>query len=175
MLEYCGGVAEAQAREELAGSGGVRSGSSSSSSRRQWGGTVKGGDIAIGAGVVGMGSQRRDEHSPTTGLVDGEGSAAGQRVVDERLDPYSARDYTDETAGERIARVVREEKTVEAIVRARSWGVVRDRCGGSVDDWEDGMRRWEGEMNRIAARGQQVNTEVETPAQANAGGWKFWS
>ncbi|KAF7884318.1 uncharacterized protein EAF02_004654 [Botrytis sinoallii] len=65
-----------------------------------------------------------------------------ERVVDERLDPYSARFFPKEARTERLAAIVRQERGVENIVRARSWGLVRERCGGDWESWEEAMDQW---------------------------------
>lgn len=65
-----------------------------------------------------------------------------ERVVDERLDPYSARFLPREPRTERLAQVVRMERGVESIIRARSWGLVRERCGGDVEGWEEALDQW---------------------------------
>ncbi|KAI5839846.1 caffeine-induced death protein 2-domain-containing protein [Morchella snyderi] len=57
-------------------------------------------------------------------------AAAAERVVDERLDPYSGRYYPKERRTEVLAAVVRGERGVEEIVRERSWRVVGERCEG---------------------------------------------
>lgn len=70
-----------------------------------------------------------------------------ERVVDERLDPYSGRFFPREPRTEELGRLLRLEGGVEGIVRERTWeGVVR-RCeglgvDGRGDGWEEGMRRW---------------------------------
>ena len=71
-----------------------------------------------------------------------------EKVVDERLDPYSGRFFPQETRTEELARRVREEQIVEDIVRRRTWEVVRSRCealstGAVGDGWEEAVRRWE--------------------------------
>jgi len=106
------------------------------------------------------------------GTGDGHGSsgspvarAPGGKVVDERSDPYSARDNTEENRGERLRRVIKEEKAIEGIVRARSWGLVRDRCGGGFGvggaGWESMMNRWEdsGSAN-VSATISEIATEL---------------
>lgn len=67
------------------------------------------------------------------------------RVVDERLDPYSAR--SSAASGEArtavLASVVRQEEGVENIIRARTWSLVRERCGGETDeDWRVALDGW---------------------------------
>lgn len=65
-----------------------------------------------------------------------------ERVVDERLDPYSARFFPREARTETLASIVRQESGVENIVRARSWGLVRERCGEDWKDWEEAFNEW---------------------------------
>lgn len=66
----------------------------------------------------------------------------GERVVDERLDPYSSRVYPREARTDRLAALVRQERGVENIVRARSWGLVRERCGDDWRGWEEALNDW---------------------------------
>ncbi|KAH0603811.1 uncharacterized protein H6S33_007470 [Morchella sextelata] len=68
----------------------------------------------------------------------------GERVVDERLDPYSGRYFPKERRTEVLAVVVRGEWGVEEIVRERSWRVVGERCEGV------GQRGVEGREWRVA-------------------------
>lgn len=76
------------------------------------------------------------------------------QVVDERMDPYSARDYayTREPRAEVLRGVLASERGVERIVRARTWSLLGERClddeGGQgvgtarSSGWEDEWRRW---------------------------------
>ena len=68
-----------------------------------------------------------------------------ERVVDERLDPYSGRFFPKEARTEELARRVREERAVEGVVRGRTWGVVGARCEGFGlgEGWEDAVGGWE--------------------------------
>ena len=76
------------------------------------------------------------------------------QVVDERTDPYSARDYTytREPRAEMLRDVLLNERGVEKIIRARTWSLLGERC---LDDesgegtgtarsggWEDEWKRW---------------------------------
>jgi hypothetical protein len=73
-----------------------------------------------------------------------------ERVVDERLDPYSARYFPKEPRTEELARVVRQERMVEGIVRGMTWEIVKEKCGvGTVGDvgWEEAVERWEKEQS----------------------------
>lgn len=66
-------------------------------------------------------------------------------MVDERLDPYSGRrGVRREGRAERLGEVVRVERGVEGIVRARTWGVVGERCGDDGEGWEEALERWRG-------------------------------
>ena len=62
--------------------------------------------------------------------------------MDERLDPYSARFYPREPRTEVLANTVRNERAVEGIIRARTWGVVGERCGEQGVGWEEALNRW---------------------------------
>ncbi|KAL6242127.1 hypothetical protein RBB50_011039 [Rhinocladiella similis] len=65
-----------------------------------------------------------------------------ERVVDERLDPYSARFFPREARTEMLASVLRNEVAVEGIIRSRTWGIVTDRCEGVGGTWEGEFDRW---------------------------------
>ncbi|KAK2053711.1 caffeine-induced death protein 2 [Colletotrichum caudatum] len=65
-----------------------------------------------------------------------------ERVVDERLDPYSARFFPREPRTEQLAMLIRQEKGVENIVRTRTWDMVKQRCGESVATWEQALESW---------------------------------
>ncbi|ETN46588.1 uncharacterized protein HMPREF1541_00774 [Cyphellophora europaea CBS 101466] len=72
-----------------------------------------------------------------------------ERVVDERLDPYSGRFFPREPRTEQLARVLREEEGVERIVRERTWGVVAARCEGvgeMGEGYEGVFARWRSEQ-----------------------------
>jgi hypothetical protein len=71
-----------------------------------------------------------------------------ERIVNERLDPYSGRFFPRESRAEMLAGVLRNENAVEQIVRNRSWEIVQERCEGveegtwdeAVDKWREGRR-----------------------------------
>ncbi|KAI5820905.1 caffeine-induced death protein 2 [Pyronema omphalodes] len=69
-------------------------------------------------------------------------AAEREKVVDERLDPYSGRYYPKETKTEILQGVVRNERSVEEIVRERTWRVVGERCGGVQEDWRAVLEAW---------------------------------
>ena len=74
-----------------------------------------------------------------------------QRVIDDRLDPYSSRFYPGESRTEQLASVIRMEQGVERIVRSRTWDVVQQRCEGSAPErgeWERAFREWEAESKK---------------------------
>ena len=78
-----------------------------------------------------------DPHDPDTLLREVESARARERIVDERLDPYSGRYFPREARTESLARLLRNERGVENIIRERTWGLVRERCGdGSGSDFE---------------------------------------
>jgi hypothetical protein len=65
-----------------------------------------------------------------------------ERIVDERLDPYSARYFPREARTEKLAALVRQERAVENIIRARTWGLVVERCGDDFSEWEESLDNW---------------------------------
>lgn len=81
-------------------------------------------------------------------LKEAESAKERERVVDERLDPYSGRFFPREARTEVLAGVVRNERMVEGIVRGRTWGLVRERCGGGEEGWEEALDRWRRERGR---------------------------
>ncbi|KAI0872201.1 caffeine-induced death protein 2 [Hypoxylon argillaceum] len=67
-----------------------------------------------------------------------------ERVVDERLDPYSGRYFPREPRTEKLALLLRQERSVEKIVRSRTWGLVQERCAnGSFQDADEAFNRWQ--------------------------------
>jgi len=89
-----------------------------------------------------------DPDDPEAALREAERMRDRERVVDERLDPYSGRFFPSEPRTERLAAVIRLETGVENIVRHRTWEVVRDRCGGSEAEWEGAIAAWRKEEGR---------------------------
>jgi hypothetical protein len=83
-----------------------------------------------------------DPDDPGAALQEAERMRNRERVVDERLDPYSGRFFPSEPRTERLAGVIRMEMGVENIVRHRTWEVVRDRCGESEPEWEGAIAAW---------------------------------
>lgn len=64
------------------------------------------------------------------------------RVVNERLDPYSGRFFPREARTEQLAGLLRNENAVEGIIRQRTWGIVQERCQGVDGRWEDALDKW---------------------------------
>ncbi|KAJ5706995.1 caffeine-induced death protein Cid2 [Penicillium malachiteum] len=83
-----------------------------------------------------------DPEDPDLILRQTESARDRERVVDERLDPYSARFFPKEARTESLANLVRNQRTVEEIIRARTWGLVSERCDGSSSSWEDALNDW---------------------------------
>ncbi|KAL1862700.1 hypothetical protein VTK73DRAFT_6677 [Phialemonium thermophilum] len=83
-----------------------------------------------------------DPDDPEAAIREAELEKNRDRVVDERLDPYSARFFPQEPRTERLALLLRQEQGVENIVRTRTWEVVKERCGESVETWEQALATW---------------------------------
>ncbi|KAJ5168248.1 caffeine-induced death protein Cid2 [Penicillium canariense] len=83
-----------------------------------------------------------DPEDPDLILRETESARDRERVVNERLDPYSARFFPREARTESLATLVRNQRAVEEIIRARTWGMVTERCGGSFSSWEDALNSW---------------------------------
>ena len=90
-----------------------------------------------------------DPDDPDLVLRQAESERDRERVVDERLDPYSGRFFPSQARTEALMDTVRNERAVEGIVRRRTWGVVTERCGGVEEGWEQALERWrDGEGKR---------------------------
>lgn len=83
-----------------------------------------------------------DPDDPESVLRQVESERDRERVVDDRLDPYSSRFFPREARTERLAAIIRQERQVERIIRSRTWGLVAERCGEVVDDWEAALNEW---------------------------------
>jgi hypothetical protein len=88
-----------------------------------------------------------DPDDPEAALREAEAKANREKIVDERLDPYSARFFPREARTEKLAMVIRQEKGVENIVRARTWGIIKERCKEPVEAWEEALADWQKEKN----------------------------
>ena len=83
-----------------------------------------------------------DPEDPDAVLRQAETAHDKERIVDERLDPYSARFFPREARTEVLANIVRNERGVERIIRERSWALIGERCGNSDEAWEGALDRW---------------------------------
>lgn len=79
---------------------------------------------------------------PDLALKEVESAKERERVVDERLDPYSGRFFPREARTEILASVIRNERSVEGIIRSRTWALVNERCGDAGVGWEDALNKW---------------------------------
>jgi hypothetical protein len=83
-----------------------------------------------------------DPDDPEATLRDAEMQKDHERVVDERLDPYSGRFSPREARTQVLASLVRQERGIEEIVRNRSWAVLQERCSSSPHEtWQEAMRK----------------------------------
>lgn len=96
-----------------------------------------------------------DPDDPDSLLREIESESDRERVVDERLDPYSARFFPREARTEVLATIVRNERTVENIIRKRTWEVIAERCGPQPERWDEALNRWREkrreDLNRLQA------------------------
>lgn len=83
-----------------------------------------------------------DPSDPDLILKEVESAKERDRVVNERLDPYSGRLFPREARTEMLANLIRNERSVEGIIRSRSWGLVSERCGDSGLGWEAALNKW---------------------------------
>ncbi|KAL8294985.1 hypothetical protein RB597_008385 [Gaeumannomyces tritici] len=85
-----------------------------------------------------------DPNDPSVAIREAEESKNKERVIDERLDPYSARFFPTEPRTERLAILLRQERGVERIVRRRTWEVINERCGSNDgESWEEAFDKWQ--------------------------------
>ncbi|KXJ91702.1 caffeine-induced death protein 2-domain-containing protein [Microdochium bolleyi] len=83
-----------------------------------------------------------DPDDPEIALRASETEKNRDRVVNERLDPYSARYFPREPRTEQLANLMRQERGVEKIVRSRTWAVLAERCGPTLTDAEQALDTW---------------------------------
>lgn len=83
-----------------------------------------------------------DPNDPDHVLRQVEDSRARERIVNERLDPYSARYFPREARTEVLAALVRNERMVESIVRSRTWGLMGERCDIEPQGFETALDNW---------------------------------
>lgn len=84
-----------------------------------------------------------DPDDPDHVLRETEDARARERLIDERLDPYSARYFPREARTEALASLIRNERMVESIIRSRTWKIVGDRCqNGGFQEADDAVDEW---------------------------------
>jgi hypothetical protein len=84
-----------------------------------------------------------DPDDPDAAILELEKQRDRERIVDERLDPYSGRFFPREARTQSLALLMRQERAVENIVRSRTWDVIQSRCSASSQSWQDAMSNWE--------------------------------
>lgn len=92
-----------------------------------------------------------DPEDPDLILREVEDAKARERVVDERLDPYSARYFPREPRTEALATLISNERMVERIVRMKTWASVQERCAVEDVDAEKALNRWRKEVGNGGA------------------------
>ncbi|KAI0550720.1 caffeine induced death protein Cid2 [Xylaria curta] len=66
-----------------------------------------------------------------------------EQIVEERLDPYSTRYFPRESRTKKLASLLRQERSVEQIVRSRTWGLIQERCGNdNFQTAEEALNQW---------------------------------
>jgi len=95
-----------------------------------------------------------DPDDPEIALRVSETEKNRDRIVNERLDPYSARFFPREPRTEQLANLMRQERGVERIVRSRTWSVLAERCGHSSVDAEQALDAWRQAHNKSTSQRQ---------------------
>ena len=83
-----------------------------------------------------------DPDDPEAAFLKAENEKSRQRTIDERLDPYSARYFPTEPRTQRLASLIRQEQSVENIVRSKTWATINERCGVADSNWEQAFEAW---------------------------------
>ncbi|EMD01233.1 hypothetical protein BAUCODRAFT_62337 [Baudoinia panamericana UAMH 10762] len=83
-----------------------------------------------------------DPDDPDHVLREVEDMRARERMVNERLDPYSGRYFPREARTEALASLIRNERMVESIIRSRTWGLVGERCDNGGTDYDAALNEW---------------------------------
>ncbi|KAJ6782620.1 hypothetical protein PWT90_00173 [Aphanocladium album] len=83
-----------------------------------------------------------DPDDPEATLRELQKKKDSERVIDERLDPYSGRFYPRESRTELLASTLRQERVIEDIVRHRTWEVIQGRCEAPPKDWQAAIDAW---------------------------------
>lgn len=76
---------------------------------------------------------------------------ARDRIIDDRLDPYSARYFLPDTRTESLAGLIRNERMVENIIRARTWSLVGERCDNETTDADKALSDWRQRTSTITS------------------------
>ncbi|RMZ85769.1 hypothetical protein DV737_g498, partial [Chaetothyriales sp. CBS 132003] len=111
-------------------------------------------------------AQAPDPDDPDAAAREAYNRAGEARVEskNERLDPYSGRFFRKESRAEELAEFCERERVVEDIVRERSWGVVRSRCGVALDEglaegrkrpWARAFQKWRDDLR--TERGDELD------------------
>ncbi|KAG6001253.1 hypothetical protein E4U21_004540 [Claviceps maximensis] len=87
-----------------------------------------------------------DPDDPEAPSRDVEVRKSRERIIDERLDPYSARFFPREARTQVLETLVQQERSIENIVRHRTWSVLQERCPIPHSTWQDA----------VASRGPQT-------------------
>jgi hypothetical protein len=98
-----------------------------------------------------------DPFDPDHLLREVENMHAREKIVDERLDPYSARYTPREARTESLAALIRNERMVEDIVRSRTWAMIGERCGMTGESFDQAFGRW-----RTAQEGKPNSRDVQS-------------
>jgi hypothetical protein len=83
-----------------------------------------------------------DPEDPDQLLREVESERHREQVVDERLDPYSARYFPREPRTQYLAENIRRERAVEDIIRNRTWQLVGERCAGTERTFDQAFGEW---------------------------------
>ncbi|KXT13769.1 hypothetical protein AC579_6591 [Pseudocercospora musae] len=98
-----------------------------------------------------------DPDDPDHVLRESEDARARERLVDERLDPYSASYFPRHTRTGSLAGLIRNERMVENIIRARTWTLMGERCENETQNSDQALNEW---------RRRNDTTAEVTPVQA---------
>ncbi|CAK4031561.1 Hypothetical predicted protein [Lecanosticta acicola] len=83
-----------------------------------------------------------DPEDPDHVLRENEDARSRERIVDERLDPYSSRYLPREARTEVLASLIRNERMVENIIRVRTWSLIGERCENDTSDADKALDAW---------------------------------
>lgn len=106
-----------------------------------------------------------DPDDPDHVLRQAEDTRARERIVNERLDPYSARYFPREARTEALASLIRNERMVESIVRSRTWGLMGERCQIESQGFEQALDGWRKRKAEQKSALQKIAAQVHTEQQ----------